>query len=51
MTPLKQRGEVKWTNIYTKGEIRQTDTYIVHTIEKHDYTKTEGEDQTNTYIH
>ena len=50
MIPLKQRGKVKWTNIYTKGGV-QTDKYILHKIEQHDYTKTEGEDQTDTYIY
>ena len=40
MTPLKQRGKIRRTHIYTKGE-DQTDTYI--------YTK--REDQTDTYIY
>ena len=50
MTPLKQRGQIRWTNIYTKGE-DQTDTYIYYKIEQHDITNTKGEDQTDTYIY
>ena len=50
MTSLKQRGKIRRTHIYTKGE-DQTDTYIYHRIESHDSTKTEGEDQTDISIY
>jgi hypothetical protein len=64
MTPLKQRGKIRRTNIYTKGE-DQTDKYIYeggrsdghiyiyiyYKIEQQDSTKTKGEDQTDTYIY
>jgi hypothetical protein len=48
--PLKQRGKIRRTHIYTKGE-DQTDTYIYYLIEQQDYTKTKGEDHTNIYIY
>ena len=60
MTPLKQRGKIRRTHVYTKGEDQtdhiytkgggQTDTYIYYKIEQHDFTKTKG-DQTDTYIY
>ena len=50
MTPLKQRGKIRRTNIYTKGE-DQTDKYIYYKIEQDDSTKTKGEDQTDKYIY
>ena len=50
MTPLKQRGEIRRTNIYTKGE-DQTDKYIYYKIEQDDSTKAKGEDQTEKYIY
>jgi hypothetical protein len=43
MTSLKQRGEIRRKNIYTKAG-DQTDKYIYYTIEQHDCTKTMGED-------
>jgi hypothetical protein len=39
MTPLKQRGEIRRKNIYTKGTIRRTNIY------------TKGKDQTDKYIY
>jgi hypothetical protein len=48
-SPLKQRGKIRWTHIYTKGE-DQTDTYIYYQIEQQASTKTKGEDQTDTNI-
>jgi hypothetical protein len=50
MTPRKQRGKVRRTNIYTKGE-DQTDTYIYYKIEQQTATKTKGEYQTDIYIY
>ena len=50
MTPLKQRGNIRRTNIYTKGE-DQTDKYIYYKIEQDDSTKAKGEDQTEKYIY
>ena len=50
MTPRKQRGEIRRTNIYTKGK-DQTDTYIYYKIEQQTAIKTKGEDLTNTYIY
>ena len=50
MTPLKQRGKIRRTNIYTKGE-DQTDIYIYYKIEQHDSTKAKGEDQKDKYIY
>ena len=50
MTPLKQRGKIRRTNIYTKGE-DQTNKYIYYKIEQDDSTKTKGEDQTYKYIY
>jgi hypothetical protein len=50
MTPLKQRGKIRPTNMYTKGE-DQTDKYIYYRIEQHDCTKANGEDQTEKYIY
>jgi hypothetical protein len=50
MTPQKQRGKIRRTNIYTKGE-DQTDIYIYYKIEQDDSTKTKGEDQTDKYIY
>ena len=47
--PLKQRGKISRTHIYTKGE-DQTDTYIYYQIEQQASTKTKGEVQTDTYI-
>jgi hypothetical protein len=61
MTPLKQRGKIRRTHIYTKGEIRRTHIYTIrlnnmtplHPRRKirwtHIYTK--GENQTDTYIY
>jgi hypothetical protein len=62
MTPLKQRGKIRRTNIYTKGE-DQTDKYI-YTIRLNSMTPlkqrgeirrtniyTKGGDQTNKYIY
>ena len=54
MTPLKQRGKIRRTHIYTKGE-DQTDIYIYTKredqtdIEHHDFTKTKG--GSNGHIH
>jgi hypothetical protein len=50
MTPLKQRGTIRRTNIYTKGG-DQTDKYIYYKIQQHDSTKTKGEYQTDKYIY
>jgi hypothetical protein len=50
MTPLKQRGKIRRTHIYTMGE-DQTDKYIYYKIEQHDSTKTKGEDQTDKYMY
>ena len=50
MTPLKQRGKIRRTNIYSKGE-DQTDKYIYYKIEQHYSTKTKGEDRTVKYIY
>jgi hypothetical protein len=50
MTPLKQRGKIRRTNIYTKGE-DHTDKYIHYKIEKDNSTKTKGVNQTDTYIY
>jgi len=50
MTPLKQRGKIRRTNIYTKGE-DQTDKYIYYKIEQHDSTKAKGEDETDKYMY
>ena len=50
MTPLKQRGNIRRTNIYTKGE-DQTDKYIYYKIEQDDSTKAKGEDKTEKYIY
>jgi hypothetical protein len=62
MTPLKQRGKIRGTHIYTKGE-DQTDKYI-YTIRlnnrpplkqrgkiRRTYIYTKGEDLTNIYIY
>jgi hypothetical protein len=43
ITPLKQRGKITRSNIYTNGG-DQTDKYINYNIEKDDSTKTKGED-------
>ena len=50
MTPLIPRGEIRWTNIYIKGE-DQTDKYIYYTNEQHYSTKIKGEHQTVKYIY
>jgi hypothetical protein len=61
-TTQKQRGKIRRTHIYTKGEDKtdtyiytkwedQTDTYIYYQIEQQDYTKAKGEDQTDIYIY
>ena len=50
MTSLKQRGKIRQTNIYTKGE-DLTDKYIYYKIEQHDSSKAKGEDQTDKYIY
>jgi hypothetical protein len=47
MTLRKQRGEIRRTNIYTKGE-DQTDTYIYYKIEQQTAIKTKREDLTDT---
>ena len=50
MTSLIQRGKIRRTHIYTKGD-DQTDKYIYYKIEQHASTKTKGEDQTVKYIY
>ena len=50
MTPRKQRGKIRRTNIYTKVE-DQTDTYIYYKIEQQTVIKTKREDLTDTYIY
>ena len=50
MTPLKQRGKIRGTNIYTKGG-DQTDTYIYYKIEQHDSTKTKGGGRSDGHIY
>ena len=63
MTPLKQRGKIRGTHIYTKGEDHKTDKYI-YTIRlnnrpplkqrgkiRRTYIYTKGEDLTDTYIY
>ena len=47
MTPRKQRGKNRRTNIYTKGEY-QTDTYIYYKIEQQTVITTKREDLTDT---
>jgi hypothetical protein len=60
MTPLNPRGKIRWTNIYTKGEIRHTHIFSIRlnnmtSLKRggrsngHIYTK--GEDQTDKYIY
>jgi hypothetical protein len=50
MTSLIQRGKIRRTHIYTKGE-DQPDNYIYYKIEQQGSTKTKGEYQTDTYIY
>ena len=50
MTPRKQRGEIRRTNIYTKGE-DQKDKYIYYKTEHHDSIKARGEEQAEKYIY
>jgi hypothetical protein len=50
MTPLKQRGKIRRTNIYTMGE-EQTGKYMYYKSERHDSTKPKGEDQTDKYMY
>ena len=50
MTSLMQRGKIRRTHIYTKGE-DQTDKYIYYNIEQQGSTKTKGEYQSDTYIY
>jgi hypothetical protein len=47
MTPRKQRGKIRRTNIYTKGE-DQTDTFIYYNFEQQTSIKTKREDLTDT---
>ena len=50
MTPRKQRGKIRRTDIYTKEE-DQTDTHIYYKIEQQTAIKTKPEDQSDTYIY